>query len=52
VNGTAGESVSLTCQERKLILESWMKSTSVQRNHLKVIAHIGSNTLQETIELA
>jgi dihydrodipicolinate synthase/N-acetylneuraminate lyase len=45
INGTAGESVSLTCQERKLILDSWMKSSAVLRNKLKVIAHIGSNTL-------
>ena len=51
LNGSAGESVSLTCQERKRILEAWMQTEEVLTEKLKVIAHCGCNIYSETVEL-
>ncbi|TNF42957.1 MAG: N-acetylneuraminate lyase [Bacteroidetes bacterium] len=49
VCGTTGESLSLTTEERKQILERWV---SASRGRLKVICHVGSNCLSESIVLA
>lgn len=49
VCGTTGESLSLTTEERKSILEQWIKSA---KGRFKVIAHVGSNSQPEAIELA
>ena len=49
VCGTTGESQSLTTEERKSILEQWIKSAN---GRYKVIAHVGSNSLVEAMELA
>ena len=49
VCGTTGESQSLTTHERKNILEQWVKSSN---GRFKVIAHVGSNSQVEAIELA
>lgn len=49
VCGTTGESLSLTTNERKSILEQWIKSVN---GRYKVIAHVGSNSQVEAIELA
>ena len=49
VCGTTGESLSLTTQERKDVLERWIKAAD---KRFKVIAHVGSNSLMEAIELA
>lgn len=49
VCGTTGESHSLTTDERKQVLEQWVKSAS---GRLKVIAHVGSNSMYEAIALA
>lgn len=49
VCGTTGESYSLTTIERKLILEEWIKVTKGQ---FHVIAHVGSNSINEAIDLA
>ncbi|MGL4520639.1 MAG: dihydrodipicolinate synthase family protein [Phocaeicola sp.] len=49
VCGTTGESHSLTTEERKLILEEWVK---VANGAFKVIAHVGSNSMREAMELA
>lgn len=49
VCGTTGESQSLTTNERKNILEQWIKSSN---GRFKVIAHIGSNSQVEAVELA
>lgn len=49
VCGTTGESLSLTTEERKNILEQWIKSAN---NRFKVIAHVGSNSQVEAMELA
>ena len=49
VCGTTGESHSLTTIERKNILEQWVK---VANGRFKVIAHVGSNSQFEAMELA
>ena len=49
VCGTTGESLSLTTDERKIILEKWI---SASRGRLKVICHVGGNCLAESRELA
>lgn len=49
VCGTTGESQSLTTSERKSLLEQWIKSAD---GRFKVIAHVGSNSQVEAMELA
>lgn len=49
VCGTTGESLSLTTNERKQVLEQWCKAAG---GRFKVIAHVGSNSISEAIELA
>ncbi len=49
VCGTTGESLSLTINERKEILEKWIKSA---KGRFKVIAHVGCNSQLEAMELA
>lgn len=49
VCGTTGESLSLTTDERKSILEQWVKSAN---GRFKVITHVGSNSQVEAMELA
>lgn len=48
VCGTTGESQSLTTGERKRILEQWIRAA---HGRFKVIAHVGSNSQFEAIEL-
>lgn len=49
VCGTTGESLSLTIEERKAILEQWISSV---KGRFKVIAHVGCNSQLDAIELA
>lgn len=49
VNGTTGEFSSLTIEERKLILEEWVRCAY---GRFKVICHVGSNCQRDSIELA
>lgn len=49
VCGTSGESASLTLEERKALLTQWVKSAN---GRLKVIAHVGSNSQPQAMELA
>ena len=49
VCGTTGESHSLTTDERKSILSQWIKSAN---GRFKVIAHVGSNSQLEAMDLA
>eukprot|EP01083_Nonionella_stella_P268085 905980_1 len=44
VNGTTGESVSLSLKERKLIVEGWVKVAP--KYNLKVIAMVGTNSFK------
>ena len=48
VNGSTGESLSLSVAERKAIAEAWCAAPS----GLKIIVHVGSNSLPEAAELA
>jgi N-acetylneuraminate lyase len=49
VNGTTGEGASLTSGERKQLAEAWVKAAPVD---LRVIVHVGHNSLEEAQELA
>lgn len=49
VCGTTGESLSLTTDERKRVLEEWVKCAG---GRFKVIAHVGSNSQPEAVKLA
>lgn len=49
VCGTTGEGFSLTTGERKLVLEEWLKNAN---GELKIINHVGSNSLSESKDLA
>lgn len=49
VNGTTGEGSSLTVDERKATLESWVKAV---KGRIKVIAHVGTFCLPDSIALA
>lgn len=49
VCGTTGEGVSMTTEERNIVLEEWVNSSE---GKLKIICHVGSNCLPQSIELA
>lgn len=49
VNGTTGEGASLTTDERKTLLECWIRAI---KGRIKVIAHVGGFCLPQCIELA
>jgi N-acetylneuraminate lyase len=49
VNGTTGESLSLTVGERQSALEAWLKESA---GRLTVIAHVGCESIRDTCELA
>ena len=51
VNGTSGESVSLTMEERMRVQEAWLKTEEVTSGKIDVITHVGGNSLSEIIEL-
>lgn len=52
VNGTTGESVSLSVEERKYIAEAWCNTIEVASEKLDVIVQVGANSIYDTIELA
>ncbi|MCQ2153493.1 MAG: dihydrodipicolinate synthase family protein [Bacteroidales bacterium] len=49
VNGSSGEGYMLTSDERKALAEAWVKSAP---KGFKVIVHVGSCCLRESVELA
>ena len=49
VNGSSGECIYLSVEERKLVLESVMK---VARGKLVIIAHVACNNTKDSVELA
>ena len=49
VCGTTGEFTSLTTEERKLILKHWIRAAE---GRFKVIAHVGSDSQCESVELS
>ncbi|XP_068599467.1 N-acetylneuraminate lyase [Brachionichthys hirsutus] len=50
VNGTTGESMSLTVTERKLLTEEWCQKAKGKMDH--VIVHVGCMSLKDSQELA
>ncbi|OQV15201.1 N-acetylneuraminate lyase [Hypsibius exemplaris] len=49
VNGTAGEGLSMTVAERKLMAETWLAAS---KGKLKTIVHVGAVALRDAQELA
>lgn len=49
INGSTGDFVSLTLDERKTVMEAWAQE---KKSGLKVINHVGSNSLKEAELLA
>ena len=49
INGSSGEGYLLTTQERKALAEAWMAAAPAG---FKVIVHVGSCCLRESVELA
>jgi len=49
VCGTTGECASMTVDERKKVMESWLDSVA---GRIKVIAHVGGTCQEDCIELA
>ncbi len=49
VNGTTGEGLSLSVEERMKAAEKWVESAP---NNFKIIIHIGHTSINETIKLA
>lgn len=49
INGSSGEGYMLTTDERKRLTEAWMKAVP---EDFKVIVHVGSCCLRESVELA
>jgi len=50
IGGTTGESSSLTVEERKKLAVRWLEVS--KGSELQVIVHVGSNSLQDAVELA
>ncbi|XP_072130090.1 N-acetylneuraminate lyase isoform X3 [Mobula birostris] len=50
VNGTTGEGMSLSVEERKLVAEEWIKQGKGKLDH--VIIHVGALSIKESQELA
>lgn len=51
INGSTGEGVSMTLDEKKLVTRAWA-SASKNNQYLKIINLVGGNSLPECIELA
>lgn len=49
INGSSGEGYMLTTEERKALTEAWIKAAP---EGFKVIVHVGSCCLRESVELA
>ena len=49
VCGTTGESPSLLLEERKKVLEEWIRCAG---DRLRILCHIGGNNVKESMELA
>jgi len=49
VCGTAGEGTSLTLSERKQVVAKWVEAS---KGRIRIIAHIGTNCLEDAKELA
>lgn len=53
VNGTTGECMSLSVNERQRLVESWVEyRETIKRPDFKIFAHVGSCNLFETAQMA
>ncbi|XP_050401054.1 N-acetylneuraminate lyase [Patella vulgata] len=48
VNGTTGEGISMTIEERKLVVEEWVK---VAKSRMLIVVHVGCACLRDSQEL-
>jgi N-acetylneuraminate lyase len=49
VNGSTGESLSLTVEERRKLAQKWVEAAGDQ---LRVLVHVGHNAMYDAVELA
>lgn len=49
MNGTSGEGMSMSVQERKAVTEAWVKAVETTKQHLMV--QVGGAPLPDVIEL-
>lgn len=49
INGTNGESLSLSLQERRSLAEAWLRAAS---GAMTVMVHVGHNAIPDAVELA
>lgn len=52
VGGTTGESLKMTTAERKQLLERWLAVIAETSADVTVIAHVGAESLGDTLDLA
>jgi N-acetylneuraminate lyase len=52
LNGTSGESMSLSLNERKGIAEAWVTANKKYGSRVRIIAHIGTQSVEDTKHLA
>ena len=52
VGGTTGESLKMTTAERKQLLERWLAVIAETGADVTVIAHVGAESLGDTLDLA
>ena len=53
LNGTTGECMSLSCEERKKLVEAWVACRNQNNNpDFRIFAHIGSSNLYEAAHMA
>jgi len=52
LNGTSGQSICLTTQERMDSLDAWMNTDAVKSGKLTMLPHIGGNSINEIMQLA
>ncbi|MEP6733957.1 MAG: dihydrodipicolinate synthase family protein [Chryseolinea sp.] len=52
LNGTTGECMSLTTQERLRLVEAWMAAKVSSKSKSKLIVHVGTTNLLEAAEMA
>jgi N-acetylneuraminate lyase len=50
--GSTGESVDLTTSERKAVVEAWMKPDAAPKYSIRVIVHVGSDSVITARDLA
>uniref|UniRef100_A0A7S3LQX1 N-acetylneuraminate lyase n=1 Tax=Aplanochytrium stocchinoi TaxID=215587 RepID=A0A7S3LQX1_9STRA len=52
VNGTSGQSTSITVEERKQIVDAWIKTEPVVSGKLKIIVHVGCDSIVDILNLS